>query len=284
MSSRPRGGRSTPSRLAPVAKAVAWLERRLGAMLFKRTTRRLSLAAEGVVYRDTCQSARRDIARVETALASLARELAGMVTVSLPPLLGASVLAPALYALCRQWPALRFGIDASTERADLLDGTVDLVVRIGETPDLTGRVARRPGTQRIFLCASCGYLARQSQPRSVENLSDHRLIGTMQGGRAAPWHFEAGDGVVRPWHPAAPLLLDGSLLTLSAIREGHGIGMVQRWLVREEIAAGRLMTVFDGAVAGHLPVHALWSSSPTMLPRLRVAIDALVAAARSLER
>ncbi|MGL9719976.1 hypothetical protein [Symbiopectobacterium sp.] len=39
-----------------------------------------------------------------------------------------------------------------------------------------------------------------------------------------------------------------------------------------------LVSVLDDVIAGHLAIHALWRATPVMLPRLRLAIDALVAA------
>jgi hypothetical protein len=38
----------------------------------------------------------------------------------------------------------------------------------------------------------------------------------------------------------------------------------------------------EDQIAGHLPIHVIWPASPVMLPRLRVAIDAIVRATRPL--
>jgi DNA-binding transcriptional LysR family regulator len=84
------------------------------------------------------------------------------------------------------------------------------------------------------------------------------------------------------WHPKARLVLDGSLLTHSAICGGQGLGLLPRWLVRDELASGRLVSLMDDRIAGHPPIHAIWPASPVMLPRLRVAIDAIVAVTRPL--
>jgi DNA-binding transcriptional LysR family regulator len=71
------------------------------------------------------------------------------------------------------------------------------------------------------------------------------------------------------------------MLARAAIREGHGIGFVPRWLVEDDLRAGRLTAVLEESVSGHLPVHVLWPVSPVMLSRTRVTIDAIVAATRS---
>jgi len=265
-----------------VAKAIGRLESRLGIRLFQRTTRVLNLTAEGLVYRDVCLRARSEIERVEVAIAGLAHEPAGTLQVSLPPLFGAKIIAPALYALCRDWPNLNFSISTSTEPSNLLDGTTDLAVRIGEIPDVSGLTTRSLGLQQLALCGSSSYFETRPVPQSVADLDDHDVIAAPRQGKPAPWQFRSLDGEMLNWHPKARLVLDGSLLTHSAICNGQGLGLLPRWLVRDELASGRLVSLMDDRIAGHLAIHAIWPASPVMLPRLRVAIDAIVTVTRPL--
>jgi DNA-binding transcriptional LysR family regulator len=265
-----------------VAKAIARLEDRLGTRLFQRTTRRVSLTEEGRIYRDVCSRARLDIERAEATISGLAREPAGKLHVTLPPLFGAEVVAPALYELCRQYPGLELEISTSTEAVDLPGEGVDLAVRIGELPDVTGLMARRLGTQDIVLCGSSTYFEERKRPVDPRDLSGHEIIGAPGNGRPAPWQFRHPDGKLVSWEPKARLLLDGSLLALSAIRGGHGLGLLPRWLVQDDLDTGLLVSVLDDQIAGHRPVHVIWTASAVMLPRLRVAIDAIVRVSRPL--
>lgn len=263
-----------------VAKAVARLEQRLSVRLFARTTRHLALTGEGATYRDVCRRSREDIEQAERALAALAREPAGPVRISLPPLLGARVVAPALFDLCRVWPHLTVDIATSTRPSTLMDDGVDLAVRIGDPGDLPGVTARALGMQRIVLCGSPDYIARRGMVVRVDDLPAHDLIATARHGTVTAWQVLGDHGERRSFRPETRLLLDGSLLTLAAIRAGHGLGQVPRWLVEEELADGRLIPVLEDRMVGHLPVHALWRSAPVMLPRLRVVIDAAAMAVR----
>lgn len=263
-----------------VAKAIGRLEERLGVRLFHRTTRRLTLTAEADAYREACTAARQRIQRVEAELALLASEPAGLLRISLPPLIGARIIAPALYRLCDAWPRLRLHISAATALSDLAQDQVDLAVRIGELPELPGLIARRIGLQQVVLCGSSDYFASREVPQSVQDLSGHKLLAAARGGAAAPWHFHTPDGNLVAFDPDPGLVLDGSLLTLSAIRSGMGLGLVPYWLVRDEIADGRLVAVLGEFVADHLPIHILWMASPVMAPRLRATIDAIVEATR----
>jgi DNA-binding transcriptional LysR family regulator len=120
--------------------------------------------------------------------------------------------------------------------------------------------------------------ARHGGP--VDDLPAHDLIATARHGTVTAWQVLGDHGERRSFRPETRLLLDGSLLTLAAIRAGHGLGQVPRWLVEEDLADGRLIPVLEDRMVGHLPVHALWRSAPVMLPRLRVVIDAAAMAVR----
>lgn len=263
-----------------VAKSIGRLESRLEVRLFHRTTRRLALTAEAHIYREACSAARQRIERVETELALLATEPAGPLRISLPPLLGTQIIAPALYRLCDLWPRLRLDISTSTALSDLAADHIDLAVRIGELPELPGLMARRLGMQRVVLCGSAEYFASRDIPQAVQDLPGHNLLAAAQGRKPLPWHFRSPDGVLTSFEPDPKFVLDGSLLTLSAIRAGQGLGLVPYWLARDGIGDGSLVSVLGEYVAGHLPIHALWIASPMMVPRLRVTIDAIVEATR----
>ncbi|MGG2141750.1 LysR substrate-binding domain-containing protein [Symbiopectobacterium sp. RP] len=190
-------------------------------------------------------------------LASTTAEPAGLLAVSVPPLLGAQVVTPTLLALCQQWPQLSISVSPSVDMADLFDGSVDLAVRVGEVPDAAGIVAKRLGTQRIVLCGTLGYFAQSPPLHGIDDLHRHILIGTLKEGYAAPWHFQLADKTHRVMTPDTRLLLDGALLTLNAIKAGYCLGRVPYWLVKEELERGVLVSVLDEVIAGHLPVHAL---------------------------
>jgi DNA-binding transcriptional LysR family regulator len=113
---------------------------------------------------------------------------------------------------------------------------------------------------------------------SRDDLSRHALIATAHRGQPVPWQLVDDDGRIESWLPPSRLSTDSSMLTLAAVRGGRGIGLLPRWLVAQDLAAARLRTLMAGRIAGHLPIHALWLTAPVMLPRLRVAIDAIAEA------
>jgi DNA-binding transcriptional LysR family regulator len=174
-------------------------------------------------YRAACQRAVQDLDGVEAELAAARAEPSGLVRLSLPPLFGTTIIAPALFSLSDIYPLLSLEIALHWEKVDLLSHDVDLALRIGALPDVSGLSARRFGMQNIVLCASAAYLEAHGTPQTIDDLDRHALIATRRNGSAIPWVFLESDGNAVSWTPPARLYLDGSALTRAAIRAGHGV-------------------------------------------------------------
>ncbi len=263
-----------------VAKAIARLEGRLRVKVFHRTTRRLGLTPEGEIYQTVCRAALSEIDRVEASLASLTDTPMGLVRLSLPPLLGARIIAPALYALHDRYPGLRYDLSTDIDKVDLIERGIDVAVRVGALPDVAGLQLRQLGLQRVVLCASRSYFANRSVPETISDLPQHALIASSRRGRIVPWRFRGEQGAEDAWLPPARLTLDGALLAHGAIMAGQGLGMLPRWLVQKDIATGLVVPVLEDQVAGHLPIQAIWPSSSVTLPSLRVTLDAMILAVK----
>lgn len=81
-----------------VGKAIARLESRLGIQLFHRTTRRISLTADGDAYFAVCAVAMDEISAAESGLGPGAREPSGRLRVDIPVAFGRRVVAPILFS------------------------------------------------------------------------------------------------------------------------------------------------------------------------------------------
>jgi DNA-binding transcriptional LysR family regulator len=268
----------TPS---AIAKSIARLEQRLAVKLFERTTRSLSMTQEAVRYRAACQRLVDDLDATEAELAAANATPSGVLRVTLPPVLGTEIIAPALFALSDRFPLLSVDIDLGVEILDLPLSPFDLAVRVGHLPDTPGLTRRHVGTQRTVVCASAHYLEVNGVPGSIDDLLRHNLIATSHHGRIIPWSLIEASGERQSWAPPARLHLDGSVLTLQAIRSGRGIGCVPEWMAASDLASGRIRTLMGSTIGDELPIQVVWPSSSVMLPRLRFAIDAIVQAMKS---
>lgn len=170
-----------------VGKNVARLEHKLGVRLFNRSTRNVSLTAEGAAFLTRCQSILEQIQEAESELTSSLSQPTGKLRISLP-VIGYRLLLPALTAFTRLYPQVELDLDFSDRLVNLIDEGFDVAIRSGELAD-SRLIARKLGGFRFVLCASPAYLAEYGAPDSPAELAAHKCIF---------FRFPA-TGLIQPW-------------------------------------------------------------------------------------
>ncbi|PJC96366.1 LysR family transcriptional regulator [Janthinobacterium sp. BJB1] len=258
-----------------VSKSLARLEQRLGARLFQRSTRQLSLTAEGKLF---LARSERILAEMQAAQEELAGQRApqGRLRLGLPELGG--LFLPALAAFSQLHPAIALDLDFSDALADVVGDGFDAVIRIGAPRD-SRLAARKLGQFRSCLVASPAYLARHGTPQHPLDLQQHACLHYRfrHSGRVEAWQLRQDDG-------AAPLDLPLSMVCnnvearLHFARQGRGIAWLPERTVQAALADGSLVEVMrDYALDGH-PAHGcwlLWPSGPHLAPKVRALVDFL---------
>lgn len=130
-----------------VGKNVARLEHKLGVRLFNRSTRNVSLTAEGAAFLTRCQSILEQIQEAESELTSSLSQPTGKLRISLP-VIGYRLLLPALTAFTRLYPQVELDLDFSDRLVNLIDEGFDVAIRSGELAD-SRLIARKLGGFRL---------------------------------------------------------------------------------------------------------------------------------------
>lgn len=260
-----------------VAKHVARLERRLGARLFNRSTRRQSLTEDGQAYYERCRRALAEIDAAEASLDAKGRQLSGRLRVSLPQHLGRHLAAPILARLLVEHPGLELELSFSDRFVDLLEEGFDLAVRLGPLRDSSTLAARSLGAFDFLLCAAPKYLRRHGTPRSVEDFERHTAVVYARSGPESPWLVSEADGQERTLRVQRRLRMDDLDAITDAALAGHGLARLPRWLAAAAVAEGRLRWVWEGRHAQRVEVNAVWPHTPFLPLKTRMAIDRLAA-------
>ena len=124
-----------------ISKSVARLESRLGARLFDRTTRRVSLTDAGTAFYRTCTGVLADLEEAELSLRAEDAEPQGRVRLDLPAAFGRSQVLPIILRCIQDYPRLVPHISFTDRFIDPLQEGVDIVVTIGGSqvwPDSLG--------------------------------------------------------------------------------------------------------------------------------------------------
>jgi DNA-binding transcriptional LysR family regulator len=258
-----------------VGKAIAKLEERLGTQLFHRTTRRISLTADGEAYFAACTAALEEIGSAESGLGPGGREPSGRLRVDMPVAFGRRVVAPLLFEIANKYPALQLNVTFSDHLVDPIEEGIDLLVRFGEIKDSSGLVARRLARQRWAICAAPDYLARFGTPSNLEDLHRHHCVVGYRRGQPLSWRVRNGAENVRYTPPVSHQIGDGEAMILAAVA-GVGLCQMPRCLFRDDIEAGRLVEVLADLEPEPVEVHAVWPKVSHLRPKVRYVVDELV--------
>jgi DNA-binding transcriptional LysR family regulator len=244
---------ATPS---AISKLIARLERRLGTLLLQRSTRRMTLTANGQAYYGRARAILDDVRAIEREVASQHEAPSGKVRVTAPLLYGEERVAPALLAIQHRLPRVSLELDLSDQVVDFFAQPIDIAVRMGIRPPEFA-VARRVGDDRRVLCASPAYLRNRAAPRRPEDLREHEcmVFTGRKDGDAWRLRARAGRGRIVTVRIAGRLRINNTRSLHRAALAGLGIADLPHYLVRDDLEAGRLRSVLDELV---VPERSIW--------------------------
>ncbi|TIL87955.1 MAG: LysR family transcriptional regulator [Mesorhizobium sp.] len=262
--------RMTPS---AVSKIIGRLESRLGVRLLQRSTRRISLTAEGSTYAESARRILNDITEAEIAVQPGA-EPRGRLRVSLPSAFGHRLIVPMLPAFIDRYPAVELELMFTDAIVDLLAEETDVAVRVAAHSD-SRLVVRRLAPNRRVICASPRYLERHGMPTTPDDLQGHICLGVTARGGLNIWEFDGPDGL-QSMRIRSPIEANSTEALRRLALAGIGIIRMSEILVGPDIEAGRLTALLtgynhpDGA-----PICAVYPPGRILSPRVRVLVDFL---------
>lgn len=261
--------RMTPS---TISKLISRIEARLGVRLLERSTRRLSLTAEGQIYYERGQSLLKDFDEVERELSEGAASAGGTVRVNASVAFGVLCLEPLLPAFWQAYPNIVVDLSLSDEIVDLYLDRTDIAFRVGTLSD-SSMMARRIGVARRKIVASPAYLDRYGTPVSIDDLAQHNCLGFNFRRSTPVWPFKESGRIVDRAVDGSLLANNGETVRRMAIA-GVGLARLGDYHVRNDIAAGRLIEVLAEAVAGdEEEIHALYLGGSRVPHRVRAFLD-----------
>ncbi|MFY0647426.1 LysR family transcriptional regulator [Sulfitobacter geojensis] len=269
-------GRTLGMAPAVASTRIAKLERRVGADLLHRSTRKVSLSLDGQAF---LPYAREMIAQEEAALAALGSgrtKINGTLRFAAPSSFAQLYIAPLLPAFMDKYPDLRLDLHLSDSQFDLIEGSYDLALRNSVLEDST-LTARKLADDTRILCAAPAYLDRFGAPVEPDDLGKHRLIAFRD---AEARGLVAPDGtrvVFDPKHAAHCLVLNDGLTQKQLTLDGAGISINSLWAVHKELSSGQLIRVLpDFETASKPALWLIYPKSNVVSAKVRVFMDFLI--------
>ncbi|MDH5822661.1 LysR family transcriptional regulator [Luteimonas sp. RD2P54] len=264
---------------AAVSKQVSALERRLGARLLHRTTRRLSLTEAGQLYLQHAQSAFAEARAAEDAVAGSQREPQGRLRVTVPMTFGLLHVAPHAAAFLARHPAVSLDLQFDDRQLDPVQAGFDLAIRVGRLLD-SSLVARRIARSRVLLCAAPAYLERAGRPLRPDELGGHDCLHFSLAASGRTWEFERAGETVRV-ALGARLDANSSLALKAAAIAGAGIARIPAFAVADALAGGELERVLPEWSLPGLDVHAVMPARRQVPAKTRAFVDFMAEAWRA---
>lgn len=253
--------------------ALVQLEQHLGARLFHRTTRRLSLTGEGQRFLESARPGLEALRRAVDGARQGREEMAGPLRIAAPRSTMLDTVWPVLQEFCRQHPAVEPDVLLDDRIGNWVAERVDLGFRAGRPPE-EGLVARRLCAMQLVVCAAPAYLERHGMPDSIAALAGHRLSAYRHPtlGTVMPWEFQVGEDIVT--QAVAPVFCTNDVeLEVRAVLAGQVIGQLLGSSVAAHLRAGRLVPLLTAHVSAHLGLYVYYGSRSAQPARVRAFID-----------
>ncbi|HHL4080396.1 LysR family transcriptional regulator [Burkholderia sola] len=234
--------RATGVSVATVSRGVARLEERLGARLFNRTSRQLSLTEFGRTISEKAGEIYRQAEEAESSAREMSVQPRGLVRLAVPMSFGLRWVAPLLPGFFRAYPEVSIDLHLSDASVDLIADGFDAALRIAALPD-SSLVARRLCAVTQFVVASPEYLRREGRPTHPSELADRPCLSYAYRARSAVWRFTNDAGDEEPVMPTGPLRVTNADALLPTLLDGLAIAELPEFIAHEYLADGRLEAI-----------------------------------------
>jgi DNA-binding transcriptional LysR family regulator len=262
-----------------VSRHVGDLESRLGIRLLHRTTRRLSMTAEGQAFYARSKELLAAIDEAEAELTASGTEPSGLIRVNAPLTFGVLHLAPIWGRFATLHPKISFDVVLNDRLSDLIEEGFDLGIRIASLPSST-LISRKLAATRMVLCASPQFTEKYGAPKVPQDLARLRAISYTYWSTHDEWHFNGPDGAVSVRIAACIHTNNGDTCRSAAI-DHQGIILQPDFLVGDDLRHGTLVELLPDFHAIELGIYAVYPSRKYLPLKLRRLIDFLAESFRN---
>lgn len=257
-----------------ISRHVSALEARLGARLFHRTTRALTLTEAGQGYLERTRRILADLEEADVAVGQLQAAPRGRLRINAPMSFGFLHLAPAIPDFLARHPEVDVDLVMNDRFVDLVDEGFDVAVRIGTLTN-SSLIARRLAPIRRVVCASPDYFHRHGVPETPDDLKAHLCLPNTNISLLHEWRFRTAEG--QPWPVEIRGRMsanNGDALRIAALK-GLGLTFLPTFIVGVDLQAGTLNTVLDPFIPQDMTLNAVYPHARHLSPKVRAFVDFL---------
>jgi len=268
------GGFSNAAKLlgyskAAVSRQIAKLEQSIGVRLLDRTTRSVTLTPAGREMYARCARIVDEVNEANQVITGMVSKPRGELRVNAPVVSSLFDLTSIMPRFLHTYPDVRLFLNLSDSKVDLLKGRFDVAFWMGEPFDASLESVQLR-SYPMALVAAPQYLGRAGSPSTPNDLKEHPCIVETHLSKIGEWRLceDVTVAVNR-----GPLTSNSVRMAREAVLEGLGVSYLPRFLVEEDIAAGRLVPLLTDIVTESIPLHILFPRGNFALSKVRAFVD-----------
>lgn len=263
-----------------ISRRVVDLENDLGVTLFHRSTRVVKLTELGGLYLEQIKPAIAALNLADEIVGQHSVTPSGIIRITAAPDYGRFRLLPALAVMKTQYPDIVCDVELTDQISNLSQNDVDIAIRATSAPP-DRSVASKLTDGQFILVAAPEYIERNGRPESVDDLSSHVALLYRRPNGILLWQAHMADGWRELDIPPALICNQGDTL-LNEVLAGHGLALIPKWGIFDELAEGRLVhiTLEDAEIAvsrsDNTGIYLLYHRPKYGLKKIRVVVDFLL--------
>lgn len=254
-----------------VSRKLMFLEDQLGAVLFKKGGRKLSMTDIGQALYEHCERIAAEIDEAGLGTVRMQTELRGMLRVSMPVDFGTGWLSSAIAAFAVNYPDIHLVIDANSRWVDVSVEPYDVAVQLGALPESHGGMRHLASITR-GVYASPAFLERRGVPQSVDDFERFDCVVTEHQRAEGVWTFRSSLGV-KVIDVVGRISVNHIGVARELVIGGVGLGILPNIMCQNDIRAKRLVRVLTDWESPSLQVSATFLGKRKESRRLRAFLD-----------
>lgn len=259
---------------ATVTKHVQALEGRLRVKLLNRTTRRVTVTADGAAYYDRTVRLLTELDDIEASMTNARANPRGRLRVDVGTSVAQLIIIPHLADFQARYPDIQVDLGVSDRIVDLIGDNVDCVIRGGELTDQS-LVARRIGNVEFITAAAPSYLERNgtpTHPLEIEEKHASLLYFSPHTGRHYPLEFRKDAESIDITGPYQVSVNEANAYA-SALIAGLGIGQVTSFMAQPHLDSGALVQLLPEWKQPLLPIYVVYPPNRHLSAKVRAFVD-----------
>lgn len=254
-----------------VSRRLQSLERLLGAKLILRTTHAMKLTDDGERCYEQAKLLLGRWTALEDQLHGAGDEPVGTLRVRAPHAFGQDQLIAPLTEYLQRYPQLSVDWMLNDRTPDFMSEDIDCAIQVGNVADPSMVAILLAEVPRIAVATPA--LLQQHPVNDVSELPQLPWIALSTFYRNEVTLRHDIDGRMDSCTIMPRLATDSLYAVRKAALSGLGAGIVSSWIVKEDLAEGRLQRVLPGWNALPLPVYLVYPYSSYYPARLRKFLE-----------